>query len=53
MADETWKDKFLRDLRNERKLAAAQIELDKKLHQQNVDKLKEMDELLAKFGDNK
>jgi hypothetical protein len=51
MADESWKTKFMRDLKNERKLAIAQIELDKKLHAENIQKLKEIEETLIKLGE--
>ncbi len=53
MSDESWRAKFLRDLRQERKLAAAQIELDKKLHYENTMKLREIDAMLEKIGDEK
>lgn len=53
MSDESWKTKFLRDLRNERKITAAQIELHKKLQYETVQKLAEIDAMLNKLGDEK
>lgn len=44
-----WKAKFINDLKNQKKLAEQQIELDKKCHGENVEKLKDINETLAKL----
>ena len=48
-----WKTKFIGDLKKERKLAEAQIELDKKMHAENIAKLKDIDEALSKLEEKK
>jgi hypothetical protein len=50
MADQTWKDKHIEEIKKQHRIMVQQIELDKKLYAQNIQSLKDITEVLEKLG---